>query len=501
MNNKEPIEWTEEQAFKALKVFLESDDGIRFQKLFKEIDLNQEDLSVFMQDASRRQRCQSEQAKRWWASIQKFIVQNDIKYLAVIEPFAQNGRSPEDLYRALSKVYYPSGLVDAFSRCRARTSSSPLPGITKTKGWTDEQILERLEEIKIALDWENTTGSAKKWWEAFEGENTHRVALVLRLAEELANRKATITEFFLAYVYSNTDNIQANLSYLEYTRLKKEEERRKKEIAEKGKGKDIDQIEQDIKRDLSLEAQLLVFPPGITNIKGWTDEQILERLEEVKTKLDWENTTGSAKKYWEGFQRENNHRPGFVLRLAEELANREATITEFFLAYVYSYTENIQANLFYLDYTRLKKEEERRKKEAAANAAAERKLKELNKRPIGNNFTITESTISNLAGVQIDYAEAAEQVRSLIAGGSNLQQMTSIAQNFLEQLQSSQMAVSLDTQIELIQQIILSEAQKDKIFEQFLLLQGQQIFDTVSDDAITSAIQATIAQLRIGVVE
>jgi type IV secretory pathway TraG/TraD family ATPase VirD4 len=110
----------------------------------------------------------------------------------------------------------------------------PPPGITNTKGMTDEQILAKLEDTKKKLDWENTTGSARKWWDAFESENKHRVALVLRLAEELANRKATITEFFLAYVYSNTDNIQANLSYLDYTRLKKEEEKRKKEAAAKG---------------------------------------------------------------------------------------------------------------------------------------------------------------------------------------------------------------------------------------------------------------------------
>ena len=57
------------------------------------------------------------------------------------------------------------------------------------------------------------------------------MALVLRLAEELSIRTATITEFFLAYVYSNTDNIQANLCYLDYTRLKKEEEKKKREAA------------------------------------------------------------------------------------------------------------------------------------------------------------------------------------------------------------------------------------------------------------------------------
>ncbi len=107
------------------------------------------------------------------------------------------------------------------------------PGITNTKGWSDEQIREKLEEVKAKLDWPNTTGSARKWWEAFENENKHRLALVLRLAEELLNRKATVTEFFLAYVYSNTDNIQANLHYLDYTRLKKEEERKRREAAAK----------------------------------------------------------------------------------------------------------------------------------------------------------------------------------------------------------------------------------------------------------------------------
>jgi type IV secretory pathway TraG/TraD family ATPase VirD4 len=107
------------------------------------------------------------------------------------------------------------------------------PGITNTAGWSTDQLTQKLTEVKKNLDWDNTTGSARKWWEAFENENKTRMPLVLRLAEELQVRKATITEFFLAYVYSNTDNIQANLSYLDYTRLKKEEEKKKKEAAAK----------------------------------------------------------------------------------------------------------------------------------------------------------------------------------------------------------------------------------------------------------------------------
>lgn len=104
-------------------------------------------------------------------------------------------------------------------------------GITDTTGWSSEEILSRLAAVKKTLDWDNTSGSARKWWVTFEQENTHRVALVFRLAEELAVRKATITEFFLAYAYSNTDNIQANLHYLDYTRIKKSEEAKKRKPA------------------------------------------------------------------------------------------------------------------------------------------------------------------------------------------------------------------------------------------------------------------------------
>ena len=94
-------------------------------------------------------------------------------------------------------------------------------GITDTREWSDEEIWNAIETVKNDhLDWSNTTASARKWWEAFQQENSHRPALIYRLAEELRNRHAAIAEFFLAFVYSNTDNIHANLHYLDYMRLK-----------------------------------------------------------------------------------------------------------------------------------------------------------------------------------------------------------------------------------------------------------------------------------------
>lgn len=142
-------------------------------------------------------------------------------------------RIDKELKLREAPIEYEEKAVEIQSSSSSQGVGGLPPGITNTKGWTEDQIRTKLEETKKKLDWDNTTGSARKWWEAFENENKHRVALVLRLAEELGNRKATITEFFLAYVYSNTDNIQANLCYLDYTRLKKEEERKRREAAAK----------------------------------------------------------------------------------------------------------------------------------------------------------------------------------------------------------------------------------------------------------------------------
>lgn len=84
--------------------------------------------------------------------------------------------------------------------------------------FSEEEIWVALDKLKVEhLDWNNTTGDARKWWEAFEQENKLRAPLVLKVAQEIAERKATVTDFFLAYVYSNSDNIQATFAYLDYT--------------------------------------------------------------------------------------------------------------------------------------------------------------------------------------------------------------------------------------------------------------------------------------------
>lgn len=135
-------------------------------------------------------------------------------------------------HQSLARLRYPRNTIDLeeLNKGFMEYVTPKLPdGITNTQGWSESDIVQELDRVKVEhLGWESTTGSARNWWKAFEDENTHRRALVLRLAEELKNRGATITDFFLAYVYSNTENIQANLNYLDYSTLKKAEEQKKK---------------------------------------------------------------------------------------------------------------------------------------------------------------------------------------------------------------------------------------------------------------------------------
>ncbi|OUL21806.1 hypothetical protein BV378_26000 [Nostoc sp. RF31YmG] len=123
-------------------------------------------------------------------------------------------------------------------------------------------------------------------------------------------------------------------------------------------------------------------------------------------------------------------------------------------------------------------------------------LKGYSKQPFGNSFFISGSTITNLAGSgQIDYDEAAGQVRSIVANGGNLDAVNAKAQNLLNQLQGQSVATTSNQQAELIQQVILTEANKDPFFKQFLLQQGQQITSTMPKSVITTAMQAAISQL------
>jgi hypothetical protein len=117
-------------------------------------------------------------------------------------------------------------------------------GITDTSGWTAGQMKYAIDKVKNEyLDMKGTTTSARTWWEAFERQNAGCPALIYRLMEELRNRRTTISAFFMAFVYANTDNIQAVLHYLDYTMLKRQHE---KEPETKSESEDLDSEDDNV---------------------------------------------------------------------------------------------------------------------------------------------------------------------------------------------------------------------------------------------------------------
>ncbi len=121
-------------------------------------------------------------------------------------------------------------------------------------------------------------------------------------------------------------------------------------------------------------------------------------------------------------------------------------------------------------------------------------LKHLSKQAFGTNFYIRGSTITNLTGQgQIEYTEAAQQLRSLVTRSGTETQISQGSQQVLAQLQD--IATTPPIQTELIQQILLREAQSDPAFKRFLLQQQQQILTTLPSGTIATAIKSAIAQL------
>jgi hypothetical protein len=79
---------------------------------------------------------------------------------------------------------------------------------------------------------EKASAPARAWWNAFEAEAARRQApeLVLRLAEEVLARDATLDDLVAAGQGGPLGSVPGTLAHLEYRRLKRDEERKKRGV-------------------------------------------------------------------------------------------------------------------------------------------------------------------------------------------------------------------------------------------------------------------------------
>lgn len=123
-------------------------------------------------------------------------------------------------------------------------------------------------------------------------------------------------------------------------------------------------------------------------------------------------------------------------------------------------------------------------------------IKELSQKPFGNSFFITGSTITNLTGSgNIEYTEAAHQVREIITHGSDRKQAVPIVNQFARQLKQQDVATKKTEQLELIQQLIVAEAEADPEFQDYLLKESQQILQAMAGTPLNQVIQGAVEAL------
>jgi len=94
--------------------------------------------------------------------------------------------------------------------------------LTDTSGWPQHEIACVLEEVKDQLGFASLDLDASTWWLAFERQYADKREFVLEIAEELALRNVTLSEFFRTTRMTGTVDMRANLHYLDFTRRRRE---------------------------------------------------------------------------------------------------------------------------------------------------------------------------------------------------------------------------------------------------------------------------------------
>jgi tetratricopeptide (TPR) repeat protein len=404
------LENTPEHA-EALTHFLSTEFAQRVAFAFQVHDLDKIGIRAFLNDNKRRiDYANALACKVWWDGLEQLRPPMDMLILA--EAVRLTGLSLEEFVSAIA-TGTARGIEYAFAAILVKRAIQDLEvkAISRTEGWSDVQIFLRLEDVKQALKWREADTPAREFWASVEKSNAQQIGRVLQIAEELAIRGATIDDYYKAYLFSNTDNVQANLSYVDYVRLK--------DTAWDG----TPTWSKSSGRPLLPEGAAL----GFSETGDWTEEQVKNRLGVLKTKLGYNAATESVRTWWTS-SLESLHPPKVILRLVEELEVRAATLADLHLAQVDGATENIPAAFAYLDFTRVKLNAAQRARDLNRAGNTHFESKRYGEAVASYEAAIRESPdneifYTNLAGAweqidDIDRIEALEKAIQVLERGS-----------------------------------------------------------------------------------
>ena len=153
-----------------------------------------------------------------------------------------------------------------------------------------EQSKKALDETRASIGWDQSDQISKDWWVSFEQANQHNTQVVIDLGLDLAKRGIGLSKFYSIYANSGASDL-----------------------------------------------------PGVI---AAVDRFILE---DFKAQLGWQTVTPHARDWWLAFEQANAGNFPVVLELAKELFKRQATIDDFFAAYVHTDFETVPEILNVLD--------------------------------------------------------------------------------------------------------------------------------------------------------
>ncbi len=97
-------------------------------------------------------------------------------------------------------------------QCHMDASTS----LTDTTGWDHEQLKSHVLKLRETAGWARMGRQARQWWTDIQKQQGTQLREVVRILEELQRRGMTLTTFYEVSQKSGTDDLQANLLFLDY---------------------------------------------------------------------------------------------------------------------------------------------------------------------------------------------------------------------------------------------------------------------------------------------
>lgn len=327
---------------RALDTFMRTDFAQVVWSHFVLHQFGREGVSAFLHDNRRRLAYGDDAtARAWWDQLE--AVASPEAMLVLSQCVVLRGATLAQFVQEIA-TGSEHGIAYAFEALHVQRAIERLKvtQVSKTEGWSDIQLQLRLADIRRQIAVADAGEEARQLWRSLEAQ--HNPRQVLQLAEELALRGATLEHYLDAYVFSESENIQANLAHVDYALLRKSP--------------------WDPAGPWPRVAAVHSRTARFTDISSWPEERVRHRLAAMLERVGLAQASDDAQTWWRALA--GRLPPAALLRVVEELDMRDASVGELYRATVDGDTESIPAAIAFLEVSRIREGEKYQARQRAS---------------------------------------------------------------------------------------------------------------------------------------